>query len=62
MLRHPESSAFLGRFDPVWIDAHERLISQQRLRSNYEVDGAPGWLRTFFARTRATREDAEASA
>jgi hypothetical protein len=62
MLRHPESSASLGRYDPVWIDAHERQISQRRLRSNHEGDGAPGWLGTFFVKTRATREEDEASA
>jgi hypothetical protein len=62
MQRHLESSAPLGRFDPVWVAAHERLISQQRLRSNYEVGGRPWWLGAFYLKARTAHEEAEASA
>jgi hypothetical protein len=37
MLRHGESSASLGRFDPDMVGARQRLISQQRFRSRHEI-------------------------
>jgi hypothetical protein len=53
MLHHHESSPSLGRFDPDWISAHERVSLQQRLRSNCEVDRRPWWRGAFFAKPRA---------
>ena len=54
MLRHFESPAHLGRFDPDWVRARERLISQQRLRSDQDVASAPWWAVVFSKRIRTT--------
>jgi hypothetical protein len=59
MLRHSESTSHLGRFDPDWVRAHERLIAQQRLRSDIEVESAPWWAFVFSNTPRTTRLDTE---
>ena len=59
MLRNLESPAHLGRFDPDWVRAHERLTSQQRLRSSYEVESAPWWAVMFPKTTRTAPQDTE---
>jgi hypothetical protein len=62
MLSHFDSSTSLGRFDPDWIAARERLIFQQRLRSNHEVDGLRWWRGAFVLKARTALEEPEASA
>ena len=57
MLRHHDSPAHLGRFDPDWVRAHDRLISQQRLRSDHEAEGTPWWVAVFSRTIRTTRPD-----
>jgi hypothetical protein len=59
MQRHTESSAHLGRFDPDWVRAHERLVAQQRLRADHRIDSAPWWMAAVSMVTGTARPETE---